>query len=199
MVIQQLLKEANPKLTFTEAKYQPPPDEGEAGKVCRRPTPELYLGSERGSRDHNDGGYKESAAFTYKLPDKIPDEAFALKGKWNAQPEFIRHLSDSSDDFLRLNYEAKAVYLVAGIGGGKPQKLFVSQDEKPLPTKARGVDVKDDTTGRTYVELTKKRMYYIVDNPGFEGHQLDLSPQGAGVELYSFTFGNDCENKFDHK
>jgi hypothetical protein len=42
-------------------------------------------------------------------------------------------------------------------------------------------------------------MYYVVNNPQFGEHTLTLNAEAPTIELYSLTFGNDCEPKFDHK
>jgi Thioredoxin like C-terminal domain len=73
------------------------------------------------------------------------------------------------------------------------------QDGKPLPKAAWGVDVHADANGRPLMTLGRKRMYYVVENPEFGEHTLRLSATTPGVALYSFTFGNNCENKFAHK
>ena len=73
------------------------------------------------------------------------------------------------------------------------------QDGKPLTSDARGVDVHTEANGATYITLAGKRMYYIVNNPQFGEHSLALSTSSQGVSLYSFTFGNNCENKFAHR
>ena len=44
-----------------------------------------------------------------------------------------------------------------------------------------------------------KRMYYLVNNSEFGGHLLQLYALEPGLSLYSFTFGNNCENKFAHR
>ena len=87
---------------------------------------------------------------------------------------------------------------MAGSDDGSLKPLYVTEDGKPLPKNSRGVDVKSDSAGRTYIALGAKRMYYVVNNPHFERHTLRLSAAAPAISLYSFTFGNDCENPFDH-
>jgi len=53
--------------------------------------------------------------------------------------------------------------------------------------------------GEPYIQLAGKRMYYVAENPEFGDHTLGLYATTPGVSLYSFTFGNNCENKFAHK
>jgi thiol-disulfide isomerase/thioredoxin len=199
--IQELLKQANPRLDFAQPKFGIAADDSGTGAVCQRPTPEIYLGSARGDRIANDGGYSAMTSAAYREPNDIPADRFALAGNWIATPEFVQHAAKSSalTDFVALNYRAKSLYLVAGSDHAKPAQLLITQDGRPLPQSARGVDVKAGSNGRTYIELGGKRMYYVVNNAGFEQHLVRLYPAAPGVSLYSFTFGNECENAFEHR
>lgn len=201
--IRKLLKEANPKLDFSGAKYAIPKDANADmyGAVCRRPTPETYLGFARGMNNANPGGEDQTKEVTYVAPADLPVDNFALNGAWQASAESVRHLraADGLKDSVELHYQAKAVYLVAGSDDGSPRPLYVLQDGKPLPKDAWGVDVKGDVHGRPYIALGGKRMYYVAENPDFGDHTLGLYATTPGVSLYSFTFGNNCENKFAHK
>ncbi|MGH8011152.1 MAG: redoxin domain-containing protein [Candidatus Binataceae bacterium] len=201
--IQKLLKEANPKLNFAAAKYQIPKQEfaDMFGGVCHRSTPETYLGYARGLNNDNPGGEDRTQAVHYVAPSDLPIDQFALNGDWLAGPEFVRHLGSTNalDDSVALHYQANSVYLVAGSDNGKPHPLYVTQDGKPLPANALGVDVKVDQQGRTYIMLNGKRMYYVVNSPVFGQHTLRLYATTPNVSLYSFTFGNNCENKFAHR
>jgi hypothetical protein len=42
-------------------------------------------------------------------------------------------------------------------------------------------------------------MYYLVRNPAFGSHLLALEPQSPNFVLHSFTYGNDCQQDFEHK
>ncbi len=199
--IQALLKQADPKLDFAAAKFKIPPDRPMSGGTCQMPTPELYLGAERGGHLANPGGYRPLTSAFYAPPAEIPLDRFALGGGWIAESEFIRQVAapgGPSTASLTLHYRAKSVYLVAGAEAGTAE-LYVTQDGKPLARGARGVDVKTDARGATYVALGAKRMYYLVNNPAFSDHTLDLIVATTGIALYSFTFGNDCETPFDHR
>ncbi|MGH7905051.1 MAG: hypothetical protein ACREP6_00320, partial [Candidatus Binataceae bacterium] len=94
---------------------------------------------------------------------------------------------------------SKSVYMVAGSNAQEPKKLYITQDGKPLIKNARGIDVKQDSNGATYLMLSNKRMYYLVANPHFGDHTLKLTSGAAPLSLYSFTFGNNCETAFAHK
>jgi thiol-disulfide isomerase/thioredoxin len=201
--IQQLLSEANPRLDFNDPKYKIPGAENVElfGGVCMRATPETYLGFARGLNIANPGGEDRIRQTMYEAPKEIPLDDFALNGRWLAAPEYLRHAvqAEVPGDSVELHYRAKSVYLVAGSDDSTPKRLYVTQDGKPLPKDSRGVDLRADRDGRTYIELAGKRMYYVVSNPEFGGHLLRLYALEPGLSLYSFTFGNNCENKFAHR
>jgi len=200
--IQALLREANPKLDFAAAMYRVPADQPEMGGACLRSTPETYLGFARAERMANEGGYRMMSAASYRQPRELPLDEYALDGRWLATPEYIKHAADdgeSSPASLSLHYRAKTVYLVAGSDNAPGAPLYVEQDGKPVAPSGRGVDIKQDASGRTYIALQKKRMYYVANNPGFGDHTIKLTADSPAVALYSFTFGNNCETQFDRK
>jgi thiol-disulfide isomerase/thioredoxin len=197
--IQRLLKQAHPALNFSAAKYRIPNDKPEFGGVCMRSTPETYLGSLRADRLANGGGVT-AASSNYTAPRNVPLDEFALDGPWSVGDESIRRPASAKKgpSSLILHYGSKSVYLVAGSNHGASGVLYVSQDGKALPKRARGVDVQADASGRTYIVLGRKRMYYVVNNPSFSEHVLKLSTTSPALALYSFTFGNNCEPSFAH-
>jgi thiol-disulfide isomerase/thioredoxin len=203
LVIRQLLKEAKPGLDFSTVRFALPADANADmdASVCRRATPETYLGFAHGTNLANPGGEDETQEVHYAAPPVVPIDNFVLNGDWKAGDEFVRHARSSAllKDAVELHYQAKAVYLVAGSDDGSPKPLYVIQDGKPLPPISRGVDVRAGTNGSSYIALGGKRMYYVVNNPEFGEHTLVLSTSSPGVSLYSFTFGNNCENKSAHK
>jgi thiol-disulfide isomerase/thioredoxin len=202
LAIRKLLREGRPGLDFSDPRFAIPADANADmdAAVCRRATPETYLGVARAANLANPGGEDETREAHYVAPQMLPLDNFALEGDWEAGDEFVRHVRSSGQpqDAVELHYQAKSVYLVAGSDDGSPKSLYVTQDGKPLPPNSRGVDVKADTTGSSYITLGGKRMYYVVNNPDFGEHTLVLSTAAPGVSLYSFTFGNNCENRFAH-
>lgn len=199
--IQALLKEANPKLDFAAAKFTIPEDKPMFGGACRRATAETYLGYARAANIANPGGEDRTREVHYIAPADLPIDNFALNGNWLATAQAVRHVSKANKpgDSLSLHYRAMSVYMVAGSDNGVPKRLYLTQDGSPLSANARGVDVKADAEGRAYIELSGKRMYYLVSNPEFGTHTLTLYATAPSLSLYSFTFGNNCENKFAHR
>jgi hypothetical protein len=43
------------------------------------------------------------------------------------------------------------------------------------------------------MDVTESRMYYLVRSPAFSGHLISLRPDGPGLTINSFTFGNNCQ------
>jgi hypothetical protein len=203
LAIRKLLKEARPQLELGSPRFAIPADANADmdAAVCRRATPETYLGFARSSNLANAGGEDESTEVHYVAPPTIPIDNFALDGDWKAGDEFVRHVRSSPQprDLVELHYQAKAVYMVAGSDDGSAKQLYVAQDGRPLPQGSRGADVHGGPKGDSYITLGRKRMYYVVNNPEFGDHTLAVSTASSGVSLYSFTFGNNCENKFAHR
>ena len=201
--IQELLKQADPALDFNQPKYKIPEDENVElnGGVCMRATPETYLGFAHTMNIANLGGEDRTRQTVYAAPADVPLDDFALEGRWLAASEYVHHAVNAKPpgDSVALHYRAKSVYLVAGSDDSRPKRLYVSQDGKPLSKEAWGIDVRAANDGRTYIELGSKRMYYLVNNSEFGGHLLQLYALEPGLSLYSFTFGNNCENKFAHR
>jgi thiol-disulfide isomerase/thioredoxin len=203
LAIRKLLKEAKPDLDFSNPRYAIPADANADmnGTVCRRATPETYLGFARAFNIANPGGEDEMQEVHYVAPTVVPLDSFALDGNWQAGAEFVRHVRQSNEprDAIQLHYQGKSVYLVAGSDDGSAKVLYVAQDGRPVPAQSRGIDIQTDPKGVSFINLQGKRMYYVINNPDFGEHTLVLSTAASGVSLYSFTFGDNCENKFAHE
>ena len=76
-------------------------------------------------------------------------------------------------------------------------RVYVTRDGKPLPKATRGVDVRADGDGRTYIDVHEGRMYYVVQGEDAAHHELRLFATEPGVAINSFTFGNRCLTNFD--
>jgi len=170
-VIRQLLAEAGESVGGGEAK---------AEGIAAEPgvtTPETYLGSARAA------GYTNAAIVpgdrVYEAPPRVPDNAFALRGRWRVEPEAATAAGGSLD----LNFGARRVYLVLG-SPGQPRRVRVLLDGKPIPEGAAGSDVGPGGM----VTVTDQRLYSLVELPTVGHHLLTLEPE-SGVMGYAFTFG----------
>ena len=91
-----------------------------------------------------------------------------------------------------IRYHARSLYAVLSLDGAKQVKVYLFQDGEPLPKDGAGSDVKFDSKG-AYVDVTQGRMYYLVRSPKFTAHLISLNPDGPGLTVHSFTFGNNCQ------
>jgi len=190
--IQELLKEANPKVSLPAVDKVgdgiPP------GAACYQTTGETYCGYERGTLS-NAEGYNPGKTASYTDPGNHQDGKLYAQGRWFNDGESLRHMDmlSSPDDYIALRYHAVEVNLVMKPEKGLPARVYVSQDGLPVPDDERGNDIKKDGNGMTYVEITEPRMYNLI-NGKMGTHDLRLSTASDGVGLYAFTFGG-CETK----
>ena len=200
--IQNLLKEANPSMTFpagyTLTADVNPDVPGCGGAI----TPEMYVGNwaDRGVLANPEGYHDHT--LDYKPLDSVEDGRVILSGPWEterwhglsrqAQRRGARRRS------RQLKYHARELYAVMNLVRGRATRLYIKQDGKDLTASNKGADVKIDPQGRSYLEVREPRMYYLVQNPEFGSHQVDLFPAADGVMINSFTFGNSCQTQFDH-
>jgi cytochrome c biogenesis protein CcdA/thiol-disulfide isomerase/thioredoxin len=140
-------------------------------------TPETYLGDARAERFTNAELSPGTQSFT--APPRLPANEFAFRGRWRI--EF--HSATAAGGSLDLNFGARRVYLVLGTVDGKPRRMRVLLDGRPIAPGEAGADVHGGT-----VTAKAQRLYDLVDLPRVEHRVLRLEPE-AGVMGYAFTFG----------
>jgi len=187
-VIQELLQEIDPTLELPQL-MDPVREEDHMGAVCHRATGELYLGNRRG-RIGNEGGFKEDQIADYAFTGTLEENFFYANGRWASTAEYFEAVEDGPHA-LRLKYEAAAVNLVMASPHVPSAEVVILQDGKPLTEKqaTRDTHFRQSKTGEreSYVPVNSARMYFLVDNHEFGGHELELrcSP---GVAAFAFTF-----------
>jgi len=186
--IQRLLKAGDPTLTFPEP-MSAVRDTDEAHAVCYPMTPETYAGYQRG-RLGNPGGYRRDADAAYTDPGRYEDGVPVLAGAWRALPESLRSEGTAPGNAVALKYHALDVYAVMKPEGGKPVRVYVTQDGTGMKPGDKGEDVTYDTDGRAYLTVDTPRMYHVAHNAQWGTHVLRLMPESAGLGLYSYTFGS---------
>jgi thiol-disulfide isomerase/thioredoxin len=164
---------------------------------CGVPTPETYVGdaSRRGALENKQ--LSQPDGLTDFRAERAPaDGGVMLAGEWRAGKDGM--ISAAKDDRAELRYHARSLYAVLSLDNtSKPVRVDVTQDGKPLDKSDAGVDMNFDGKG-SYIEVKEPRMYYVIKNPRFGPHILTLAPEKRGINLHSFTFGNDCQQNFDH-
>jgi thiol-disulfide isomerase/thioredoxin len=201
--IQRLLVEAHPGLKFP-SDYTIAPEPSAFASPCGIPTPEMYVGnwSGRGILSNREG-YHDGKTIRYELPANISDGQAAVSGKWETDKNGMIYRgknggAPAAPDKLEMRYHARELYAVLNVSHGRPSALYIQQDGKDLTAADRGVDVKLDAQGHSYIDVRDPRMYYLVQNPAFGAHTVSLTPTKPGLTINSFTFGNDCQTHFPH-
>jgi len=201
--IQRLLLEAHPGLRFP-ADYTIAAEPSAFASPCGIPTNEMYVGdwSGRGILANREG-YHDGKTIRYVLPANINDGQAAVSGPWETDKNgmIYRGKKDNGPGGphkLVMRYHARELYAVINVSHGHPSALYIQQDGKDLTAANKGVDVKFDSQGHSYIEIREPRMYYLVQNPAFGAHSVTLTPTKPGLTVNSFTFGNDCQTHFPH-
>lgn len=196
--IQKLLREVDPTLDMPPITA-PIRDTDKPGAVCYPVTPELYLGYERGIHEGtlaNREGYQPGRTVTYRdaAAGKWEDGMVYLQGPWKNGREALvsTRANPTPRDYLAIRYHALEVNAVLRPEAGKPVRVWVFHDGKPVARKDRGSDIRYDSQGRSYVLLDQPKMYSLVKNAQFGQRTLRLAPDGPGMGIYTFTFSS-CE------
>ncbi len=145
----------------------------------RRATPETYLGSDRAEgwlQRPKDGVHDYGAAATGHLALN----EFAYSGIWKIAAQPAEAVSNAGID---VEFQAKNVYLVLSSAGGRPRRVQVLLDGKPITAADAGSDVRGGS-----VTVRGQRLYTLVSLRGDERHRLSLR-FAPGISGFAFTFG----------
>jgi thiol-disulfide isomerase/thioredoxin len=201
--IQRFLLQAHPGLKFP-SDYTIAPEADAFAPSCGVPTQEMYVGDwpDRGILSNREG-YHDGKTVHYELPANINDGQAAVSGGWETNKNGMIYRgkkggAHAAPDELVMRYHARELYAVINVSHGHPSAVYIQQDGKDLTAAAKGVDVKFDSAGHSYLEVREPRMYYLVQNPSFGAHTVTLMPTKPGLTINSFTFGNDCQTRFPH-
>lgn len=135
-LIRRLLVAADPALRLPSAS-------GAADDTPRtRLTPETYLGAGKATYYGGAGRY-DSGTATFSFPATLPDNRFALRGRWSIDDQGATAQSDHAA--VRLNYTGKDVYVVVGGTGS----IAVTREAGPSPP-GHPAPPPRTTRGRTY-------------------------------------------------
>jgi cytochrome c biogenesis protein CcdA/thiol-disulfide isomerase/thioredoxin len=171
-VIRELLAEAGRRPAGSESRVRAPaPSPGVT-------TPETYLGAARAERFTNP--MLSPGSHDFGDPPAPGDDEFAYRGRWRIGLDSATAEGGSA---LELDFGARRVYLVLGSDDGKPRRMRVLLDGRPIPDALAGADVHGGS-----VEIAAHRLYDLVDLAAVGRHDLTLVPE-RGITGYAFTFG----------
>ena len=98
-----------------------------------------------------------------------------LVGRWRVERDGVT--SEGHGAAAEVRYHARSLYSVLSLIGAKEVRVDLFQDGTPMPKE----------------EVTEPRVYYLVRTPNFAAHLISLQPEGPGLTLHSFTYGNNCQ------
>jgi hypothetical protein len=152
----------------------------------------------------NPQGYHEGKTLDYAPQNSVEDGHVALAGRWETEKSGMVyrgkvHGNEPGQDRATLQYHARELYSVMNLARGREARVYIMQDGKYLTAANQGADVKIDSQGRSYIEVHEPRLYYLVQNPQFGSHTVELFPAADGLMINSFTFGNSCQTDFAHR
>ena len=202
--IRELLSEAGADLIGISPNTSPEPDLAaglETVDVNQGLTRELYAGYGR-----NYGGllaqstpyvlheeyYKApNVKILYTDPGEHQNHFMYLNGLWLNGEESLVHARETVDyeDHIALTFFATSVNGVMAPVGADSFRLRVELDGEPITPDNAGPDVMFADDGESFIIVDGARMYRIVDQQEFSGHELRLSSNSTAFSLFAFTFG----------
>lgn len=167
------------------------PEENDFKPECGVTTQETFLGELYGRSAIDDmGDHHTGDVADFQPPHSPPDGGVMLVGRWQVEHDGVT--SDGHAAAAEVRYHARSLYAVMSLTHTKQVRVDLFQDGNPMPKAGAGADVRFDSKG-AYVEVTDPRMYYLVRDPALSAHLISLQPEGSGLTLHSFTYGNNCQ------
>jgi cytochrome c biogenesis protein CcdA/thiol-disulfide isomerase/thioredoxin len=158
--------------------HLPPPMTAQALMPSRGlDTGETYLNTER--QDLLQRLRAGTTGYRYRRPLTL--NQFALNGTWTATRQDITPAG--AEATVSGDFQAEHVYLVLTSVGGRPRRVKLLLDGRPLRPSEEGADVHDST-----VTVRGERLYSLVAFPTDEMGTLTVEVP-RGVDAYDFTFG----------
>lgn len=142
-------------------------------------TPETYLGSDR-SNSLAGQGSTPAGTGSFDLPGQLPDDTFALKGKFDVQPQYI--VATTTGDQLEISFQARDVYLVMAADSAVPVTVKV--------TGADGTQGTEDVAADGSLTVSSARLYHLVHLSTAARGTVTITFNAPGARAYAFTFGS---------
>jgi cytochrome c biogenesis protein CcdA/thiol-disulfide isomerase/thioredoxin len=158
-LIRQLLTDANPAVQL------PAPVDSVDTTPQTDTTPETYLSVGKVVNYGGSGRYDQGAG-DFDYPPSLPDDRFALRGRWTL--DYQGATSGGNGASIALNYHAKDVYIVAGGEG----TITVTRDGKTTTVPISGPPT----------------LHQIVAHDATQKDRLEVRVP-EGIQVFSFTYG----------
>jgi thiol-disulfide isomerase/thioredoxin len=164
--------------------------EDEPGSVCYPRTPELYCGYLRAAYGNTDRILPDEINY-YENESKEVEGYTYLNGPWRVGAERVTFVGESFNEshHLSVPYSANEINAVMIAPQGKPIKVYLRKDGKPLTAIEAGADVVIDN-GESWIEVVEGKMYRIYETKDYGSGILTLHPEAKGLSVFAFTFGS---------
>lgn len=174
--IQNLLKEAYPKMPFIEKTKIP----------SFKNFPVFFLGYRTLSGYGGNEKIQSERVLTFNYPDKTDTFHFYLSGNWIAGEESLRSAPPLSS--IKILFDSSSAFIVAGTNKKGLIPAEVRLDGNPITKEIKGKDIVIQE-GKSYVFIKDYRLYKLLKskNPS-SAHTLELIFEEPGIELFSAGF-----------
>lgn len=144
-------------------------------------TPETYLGIARADHFRSPQDAVKDHAATYSYPNKLRQNDWALQGSWKIMTDRI--VTNDKNAALKINFYARHVYMVMGNVSKKPITVKLLLDGHVLGNHS-GKDVVNSS-----ITVKQHSLYDVVALESNGNGMLEVTADGPGLEVYTFTFG----------
>ena len=182
-VLQELLRERGGE-GLDESTVRVAGEGAEAPPSAEVESPETYVGYRRGERFASPGRLARGVPSTYRAPDRLSLNDWALSGSWNIGPESA--VLETEGGRLVFRFHSRDLHLVLAPGkAGRPVRFKVRLDGA-APGDAHGSDSAPDGSG----EVRVPRLYQLIRQGTRVGDRtFEIEFQDPGVRAFVFTFG----------
>lgn len=129
-----------------------------------------------------------TTTFTAEFRYQIEGDAYTpyVVGRWTPNAEGVTAARGGPAEMLAVRSQGGDVYAVMGPPPSGRGRVWILCDDAWLADTERGGDVRGDSRGATYVDVTEPRLYAIARSQ--RPHVLKLSPDQPGVTFYELSF-----------
>jgi len=131
-------------------------------------SPEMFFGSAH-QKNLAGVGTPRNGIQRFTMPGHLALNQFGLSGQWEITDQYARLTGDHGE--IQLHFKAGKLHMVAS--SDQPVTLEILVDGKPQPS----------------VTVQPSQLYTLFDSHDYRDHQLTLRILGAGLHVYTFSFG----------
>ena len=145
---------------------------------------ETYLGYRQATNFGSPGRAEIDRSATYRLPDDLRLNEWALAGNWTVSGEAAT--SDAPGARIAFRFHARDVHLVMAPAARANARSFRVALDGDKPGESAGTDIEPDGTG----QFDFPRMYQLIRQRGpVEDRLFEIEFDEPGAEALCFTFG----------